>query len=108
MRASKQTRDPRSDALRDVYQGDMSDRSDPRSAALADLADPMGRQRDDVTVRPIEGGIHEDAVAMPGGGQASIDDLEAAGAMTPDLMRKARPEVWEYEEAAARARSRSR
>jgi hypothetical protein len=60
----------------------------------------------DVIVRPIDGGIHEDAVAMPGGGQASIDDLEEAGAMTPDLMRKARPEVWEYEEAAARARSR--
>jgi hypothetical protein len=103
MRSSKQSRDPRSDALRDVYRGGMSDQSDPRTAALADLADPMrapkAKATSDVIVRPIGEGLHEDAVALPGGGQASIDDLEARGEMTPDLWRKTRPDVSAYHDA---------
>lgn len=51
--------------------------------ALQGLADdPIG-----------ERGIHEDSVAMPGGGQRPIDDLEASGELTPDLIAKARPSV---------------
>jgi hypothetical protein len=50
--------------------------------------------------RDLDGrGILEDEVAMPGGGALPIDDLEAAGALTPDLLRKARPEVWQHMEA---------
>ena len=77
---------------------------DARAAALADLSDPMREPDDGLDDRdPIdERGIHEDAVAMPGGGQEAIDDLEERGEMTHDLMRKARPEVWEYEESRAR------
>jgi hypothetical protein len=62
-------------------------------AALGALADDAML---DELVSPYEigdRGIDEDAVALPGGGQASIDDLEAAGRMTSDLMRKARPDV---------------
>ena len=35
----------------------------------------------------------EDEVSLPGGGVASIDSLRARGALTPDLIRKARPSV---------------
>jgi hypothetical protein len=64
------------------------DADDPSAVALATppiLRTPINR-----------GGIDEDAVAMPGNGQASIDDLEAAGQMTPDLLAKARPETAAY------------
>jgi hypothetical protein len=54
----------------------------------------------DTTIRSVPStGIEEDQVALPGGGMAAIDDLEESGAMTSDLMRKARPEVWQAEEA---------
>lgn len=53
-------------------------------------------------IRPVgPGGIGEDEVAMPGGGSARIADIMARGEMTPDLMRKARPEVWRAEETRA-------
>lgn len=39
-------------------------------------------------------GIREDEVALPGNGAAAIDDLEERGELTPDLLRKARPDVW--------------
>jgi hypothetical protein len=50
--------------------------------------------------RPIdERGVHEDSVAMPGGGQIPIDDLEDTGLMSDDLWRKARPDVSAYHDA---------
>ncbi len=49
---------------------------------------------------PIGPGLYEDSVAMPGGGQVPIDRLEDTGLMSNDLLRKARPEVWQYEEAS--------
>jgi hypothetical protein len=63
---------------------------DPHAAALEPDADDASSYAID------DGGIDEDAVAMPGNGQASIDDLEAAGQMTPDLLAKARPETAAY------------
>lgn len=52
--------------------------------------------------RPIGAGLADDSVAMPGGGQSSIEDLEDRGLMSDDLMRKARPEVWQRGEQHAR------
>ena len=50
-------------------------------------------------VQPIgEEGIYPGNVALPGGGQAEDDELDAAGVLTRDLRRKGVPEVWRHQE----------
>lgn len=43
--------------------------------------------------RPAPMGPREDEVELPGGGQASFDELESTGSLTPALIAKARPDV---------------
>jgi hypothetical protein len=52
------------------------------------LSDP---RRERTPIGP--NGIMEDQVAMPGGGQMAIDDLEDQGLMTDALWAKTRPDV---------------
>ncbi len=66
---------------------------DPRIAALADLTRDDPEEAGESYPLSDEG-VDEDSVAMPGNGQMSIDDLETTGMMTPDLMAKARPDVY--------------
>lgn len=48
--------------------------------------------------QPAHEELEEDEIEMPGGGQRSIDDLEASYGRAPEaLMRKARPEVYAAE-----------
>ena len=89
-------RDPRHDALRTLYRG-AADSKDPSMLALEDLSDPMGEPDGDYDDlgRMDDRPLMEDETMLPGGRMVPIDDLEARGAMTEDLWRKARPSVTE-------------
>lgn len=66
------------------------------SPAQVDQIAAMARQpNEDFLASP--GGPREDEVELPGGGQASFDDLEMTGGMTDALRRKAQPSVVEIE-----------
>lgn len=88
----------RRDDPRMAATGLMDDGPDGEPDMDADDSDYMADPRN-APIGPL--GIGDDEVAMPGGGSARIDDIMARGEMTPDLMRKARPEVWRAEETRA-------
>ena len=115
-------------ALRELYR-DGGGGADPRMQALEDLSDPYGEpdnDEDDVipnfegTVQPGPGeswgniggeprymqreigeeGLDPGFVALPGGGSARAEDLNAEGMLTHDLLAKMEPgsrKEWERE-----------
>jgi hypothetical protein len=85
-----------SNRMREFLASAMSPQRAP--ARRASSSSHMGLVIDDDSAdptRPNHALLEEDEVEMPGGGQRSIDDLEASGELTDALLRKARPEVYE-------------
>lgn len=107
MRPGQRPLDPHLAALIDRERSALDRPMDPHMAALEPDGDEYGEMdvdSSDYADDPAAGmdvsqnrPMMEDETMLPGGRMVPLDDLEARGEMTPDLMRKAWPSVAEYQ-----------